>query len=91
VLGLPPWYDALVIGHAIREDGDAMSDTEANTHEPAPAGQVFDGVYEALRRHFGSAADVEEVQRDDTEGTATAIYGFTVDGVNYSLAVNQTP
>jgi trans-2-enoyl-CoA reductase len=48
--------------------------------------QVADGVYTALRRQFGGSADVVETGRDER----TAVFGFTVDGVDYSLSVNIT-
>jgi hypothetical protein len=50
---------------------------------------VFAGVHNALRREFGSVADVQEVSPGD--GTNPAVFGFTVDGVDYSLSVNATP
>jgi hypothetical protein len=50
---------------------------------------VFAGVHNALRREFGSVADVQEVSPGD--GTTPAVFGFTVDGVDYSLSVNVTP
>lgn len=49
--------------------------------------EVFSSVYEAVRREFGSAAEVETVHEDATSRT----FGFTVDGVDYSLMVNVTP
>ena len=48
---------------------------------------VANGVENALRREFGSAAEIERVQQDNDK----AIFGFTVDGYSYSLMVNATP
>jgi hypothetical protein len=45
---------------------------------------VVDGVEGALRRQFGSAAEIERVTQDDS----SAVFGFSVDGVGYSLMVN---
>lgn len=48
---------------------------------------VADSLFQALRREFGSASGLQEVQRDDT----SAVYGFAVDGIGYSLMLNRTP
>lgn len=49
---------------------------------------VANGVSEALRRQFGGSAAVEFVQEPSGD---SAVLGFTVDGVDYSLMVNVTP
>ncbi len=56
------------------------------THKPASTKQVFEGVHEALLHQFGSG--VVQVSPDDN---GSAIFGLTVDGVDYSLVVNRTP
>lgn len=48
---------------------------------------VANGVEEALRRQFGSSAEIERV-RDEDDG---AYFGFVVDGYPYSLVVTATP
>lgn len=49
--------------------------------------EVAVGVGNALRREFGSAAEIDIVSQENDSAT----FGFTVDGYSYSLRVNVTP
>jgi hypothetical protein len=81
-----PARDVVPEGAKLSLGGVPVSSPGAAPDEPATS-QTFDGVYEALRRQFGSAAEIEWVSRE----SGHAVFGFTVDGVDYSLTVNVTP
>jgi len=57
-----------------------------DAYKPATPEKVFVGVENALRRQFGSPAEIAQVGSTEK----SAVFGFTVDGVGYSLTVNVT-